>query len=196
MVDKIDNQEKGKSASKLPKLKRASKPNKESRSNKASKFTKISKPSKVSKPSHGLVWNGHFTVASCSLVLLMVGLAVIWEGVDYRQTRKESMKMLMEWGREGQSYSKANLSASKKNEFRESLKVAIGHLRQYRRDPEKNHNALVLSRAQLKIVLEQMGETSKKSSIGKNVLRKLKEVEALIAKNQPISSSVIGGEEK
>ena len=153
---------------------------------------KISKKTRVQRsPGRSFEWNGHFTIALCSLVLLMVSLAVIWEDLSYRKTRTESMKALLEWGGlDGQTYAKANLSASKKNEYRQSLKMAVGYLNQYKRAPEKNQSALALSQAQLKIALEQMDEPSKKGSMGKRVVKKLEEVEALMV-SKGLTSEVV-----
>lgn len=159
---------------------------------------KISKKVRAHRSSQvTFQWNGHFTIGLCSLVLLLVSVAVILEDLNFRSTRSDSMKALLEWGDlDGQSFAKANLSVSKKNEYRQSLKMAIGYLKQYQRDPNKNQNALSLSQAQLKIAFVQMDERSQNSSVGLMITKKLKEVESLMEskgmKNEVSSGNIDG----
>jgi hypothetical protein len=159
------------------------------------KLAKKNRGAKGSKPSQRIHWNGHFTLACCSFLLLVLSFAVIWEDLGYRETRAESMKALLDWDRGDETFRKSSLAASKKNEYRQSLKLAIGYLKEYKRDRKAHRTALALSLVQLKIALGQMDEASREGSIGKKVTSKLKEVE-LLMEEASSSTSNDDGESK
>lgn len=138
-------------------------------------------PKKAASKRASSAWNGHFTVAICSLVLLILGAFIVVEDFQYRQQRQESLARLEQWASEGDGVvEQSSLNRAVRLEYRTSLKLAVGHLKQYQRDPVRHASSLVQAYSNLKIAYQQMGVDDRSTTVGKKVLDKMTEVKALL----------------